>query len=1046
MAGSPSKGGTSGSYIESPYSLTYSYGDQNAGIVRGTPVDWFSPLNPIRPIAPPEIAGRQWDFQSGYNLSTVRRPYEPIDFDTLRQFAQTCDLLRLVIETRKDQVAKMKWKIARREEFDNENEAGIKAATAFFKRPDGVRSWADWLRVLLEDLFVVDAPALYLQRNRGGKLLSLFPLDGTTIKPVIDPWGRTPLPYTNDAGQLVTPVAYQQILKGYPAVDYSARDLMYRPRNVRSTTPYGFGPVEQIFTTINISLRRQLFLLNYFTEGNIPAALCGVPAEWTPDQIINYQRMFDDLYGGNLENRRKVKFGPPGIGKDFIQTQEPSLSGEFDVWLSKIIFFAFSIPPNTFSKNIANRASAEVSKEAAEEEGLLPILEWVKQLIDDVIEVELGFPDLEFVWQEENPIDEATQEQVLGGYTSKGILTINEARAKLGMDAYGDPVADQPMIITAAGYTPLNANTVEGKQANMAAFRTSDGSQSQPAPVGGNDGAQDEPKTGSPIGGGAPKPMDGKFAGALEKRNVDDEARDDSGRWTAGGAGSTSDEREKIERRKAAARERAAASRARAKQRAKEVARAEGRASGGSSSPRVSTESPEQEHADILAMRTKAIRSAVLITGGAILATAFPEAAVAVGIGKAVAKLGTGMMWSAAETSVAHILAKLGFEPEHTDKLISIFKDHIYSSILGKAATPDVGDHHAILIIKDEMMTVADESVKALLDYLQEKGDDLPLKTHRVIESALRDAQKKFKTLVAAVPATDTQAEESAPAGGDEAEKVTKAAERLAPVPLNREGTRKARAAIAAILTPVLAKIGKKAAGHVRAALKQLGKAGGEEDIADDADLGDFVDAVPLIGDELASVAMDSAKRTYARIGVDTTSDLMNQVNEDAVGAARARAAEMVGMRWSDDGTLVPSRNAENTITETTRDMIRTIIADGLADNIGTDAIADNIEASTAFSPERADLIAHTEVGNINSQASLDSAQTAAAAGVKLLKGWLTAGDDKVEDICLGNEAAGFIALDDDFPSGDAAPLAHLRCRCSLIYRAVATTNDDEGE
>jgi hypothetical protein len=41
--------------------------------------------------------------------------------------------------------------------------------------------------------------------------------------------------------------------------------------------------------TVNIALRRQLWQLDYFTEGSIPDALIGVPQSWTPDQIRQFQ-------------------------------------------------------------------------------------------------------------------------------------------------------------------------------------------------------------------------------------------------------------------------------------------------------------------------------------------------------------------------------------------------------------------------------------------------------------------------------------------------------------------------------------------------------------------------------------------------------------------------------------------------------------------------------------------------------------------------------------------------------------------------------------
>jgi len=416
---------------------------------------WFGPLEPMKPLAPPEVIGRQWDFPSGYNLNTTSRPYEAISFNVLRGLADSYDLLRLVIETRKDQVARLGWSVRKRykKALQNDDAERIAQICGFLRRPDGQHGFADWMRLILEDLFVIDAPALYAQRNRAGQLIALHPIDGATIKPIIDDWGRVPQPYA-DGGQMVYPAAYQQILKGYPAVNYAASDLVYRPRNIRTNRVYGFSPVEQIVTTVNIALRRQIFLLDYFTEGNIPDSLIGVPENWTPDQISTYQKYWDTYFDGDLGRRRKAKFVPGGVAKTFLQTKEPSLTGPFDEWLARLICFAFSISPQGLVQQL-NRATAETQKQLAQEEGLLPVLGWAKNLIDDVLSDEFAAADLEFVWDFDPELDPATQETVLSGYTSKGILTINEARAILGHGSLPDAMADRAMVLTAAGYVPL---------------------------------------------------------------------------------------------------------------------------------------------------------------------------------------------------------------------------------------------------------------------------------------------------------------------------------------------------------------------------------------------------------------------------------------------------------------------------------------------------------------------------------------------------------------------------------------------------------------
>jgi hypothetical protein len=449
------------SWSLAPQALSIAYGQAQFMSSTGatSPSGWFGPLAPLSPIAPPEVAGRQMDFPSGYNIVSGARAHEPIGFDDLRALAETYDLLRLVIETRKDQVERMSWGLRPRRGATGPGAARTNQLTRFFEKPDGQHCFAIWLRMLLEDLFVIDAPTLWKQRARGGELLALHPLDGATIKRVIDDWGRTPQPFF-DNGALVHPAAYQQILKGYPAVDYAARDIIYAPRNPRANRVYGFSPVEQIVMTANIALKRQMFTLSHFTEGNIPESLIGVPESWTPDQIKNFQDYWDAYFTGDLAARRRAKFVPGGVAKTFIQTKEPELKGVFDEWLARIVCYAFSVSHQAFV-NQTNRSTGETQKEMAEEEGLWPVLKWVKRLIDGVLIEDFGEEDIEFAWGEDAQIDAGQQAQVLTSYVGAGILTRNEARVKLGQAPVADPAANVLTVTTGSGPVPVGQGSAE---------------------------------------------------------------------------------------------------------------------------------------------------------------------------------------------------------------------------------------------------------------------------------------------------------------------------------------------------------------------------------------------------------------------------------------------------------------------------------------------------------------------------------------------------------------------------------------------------------
>ena len=125
--------------------------------------------------------------------------------------------------------------------------------------------------MLIEDLLVLDAPCIYPRKTIGGELYALEPVDGSTIKRLLDDTGRTPLP---------PEPAYQQILHGVPANNYMRQELIYRPRNLRTNKVYGYSPVEQVITSVNIAMRRQLHQLDYYQSGSVPDALIGVPDTW----------------------------------------------------------------------------------------------------------------------------------------------------------------------------------------------------------------------------------------------------------------------------------------------------------------------------------------------------------------------------------------------------------------------------------------------------------------------------------------------------------------------------------------------------------------------------------------------------------------------------------------------------------------------------------------------------------------------------------------------------------------------------------------------
>lgn len=412
------------------------------------PLVWMGPNQPLKPLAQEDAVGRLKDYAVGYNLRQTPRHDEVVSFDQLRALSENCDILRIVIETRKDQIESIDWDIqpGKDKKVSPEDLAQVKA---FFLQPSTELDWSGWVRSILEDLFVLDAVALYPRLTRGGDLYSIDVIDAATIKRIIDDGGRTPIP---------PDPAYQQQLHGVPAVNYTADELIYFMRNPRTHKFYGYSPVEQIITMVNIAIRKALHQLQYYTEGNIPESIAGVPDTWTTEQIKEFQMYWDALIEGDTAMRRKMRFVPLDPTK-IKETRQLDLKDMFDEWLARVVCYAFSISPSAFVKD-TNRATAETVAETARKEGLSPLLRFVKRRMDLIIAKYMGRSDIEFNWQMDEDLPADIQANVDKIYVDLKVLSPDEVRE----ERFGKPplTPEQREAAWPAPPSPFGADGEDG--------------------------------------------------------------------------------------------------------------------------------------------------------------------------------------------------------------------------------------------------------------------------------------------------------------------------------------------------------------------------------------------------------------------------------------------------------------------------------------------------------------------------------------------------------------------------------------------------------
>lgn len=394
------------------------------GAIRGARDAWFGPLEPIDPVAPPEVKSRQLDYPVGFNIALRPRSEggeNAIDFPTLRALADPTqggfDLLRLAIETRKDQMQAQRWGVRGRDGSDGGSRA--RAVEGRLRFPDGFHTFAQWQRQLLEDLLVIDQPAVYLAPDGTPEIM-----DGGLLKRLMRADGRIPR---------APEPAYQQVLKGLPAVQYTTDEIVCMPRNLRSHRVYGMSPVEQVVMTVQIALRRQVSQLEYYTAGSVPDVVFGTPESWSADQVRQFQMYWDSILSGDTAERRRARFVPGGV-KPY-ELKPGALKDEFDDWLARIICYCFSLSAQALMKQM-NRATAQTAKQSAQEEGLEPTKLWFKDLMDAILLKAFKAEDLEFAWQDEEIADPEVKANVcatgLGKGGGKAWWTPDEVRAKFG--------------------------------------------------------------------------------------------------------------------------------------------------------------------------------------------------------------------------------------------------------------------------------------------------------------------------------------------------------------------------------------------------------------------------------------------------------------------------------------------------------------------------------------------------------------------------------------------------------------------------------------
>lgn len=440
----------------------------------------FGPGAPLRPYRELGDQPRNFDYRVGRNIAVTPRAGR-ISFATLKGIIDGYDIAQICIKHLINDVRSLPLNFIAADGVTDNVDDDIARAKAFFRKPDGQHTFRAWVAMYLNDMLRYDAGTLYKRRDRVGRLIALETISGTTIMPLSDYYGRVP---TGDAP------AYVQVVNGVPWMWLRNDALVYEPLHPATDSLYGTAPIEFVLLRANTDIRFQWYLLNRFTEGNVPAAFAEAPPDMSnPAAVTELQEAWDALMLGDQARKRQIRWVP--AGSNVTPFREEGFDKEMALYLFRLTCAAYGVTPNDLGiTDDVNRASGDTQVDVQYRVGPKPIVMHLEDLFNEVLQGDLGLRVQASFDEGEEKDDRLTTAQAWKIYVESGAAGLDEMREEL----LGLPVdTENPtprFILTASGPVLLSQLGLPAGDIDPATAAPEPGA---PLPLPAETGLVDEP-------------------------------------------------------------------------------------------------------------------------------------------------------------------------------------------------------------------------------------------------------------------------------------------------------------------------------------------------------------------------------------------------------------------------------------------------------------------------------------------------------------------------------------------------------------------------
>jgi phage portal protein BeeE len=300
----------------------------------------------------------------------------------------------------------------------------LRALRRVLEEPNPVDSFRSLMEQAIEDALTGGFGAIEMEPTGDPERPAmLWPVDGASIRINVKWDGQEDSPRYAQAvpGQLES-----------DAVELRDDQLMYIRMNPRSFTPFGLGPLEVAFETVNQFLSAHRF------AGKLAANSVAQYALWlnesTPAQHDRLIRWWQDEIEGTGRVPLLSTEQKPEVLR-FAQGTDADLRLAWQEFLIRMVANAFGLSPLMLGlENDVNQSTASEMADEAFRGAISPLAMLLAgHITRDLFAKCIGWREFEFAFNELGARDEMTELTVQVQLLEAGVLTVNEVRALRGL-------------------------------------------------------------------------------------------------------------------------------------------------------------------------------------------------------------------------------------------------------------------------------------------------------------------------------------------------------------------------------------------------------------------------------------------------------------------------------------------------------------------------------------------------------------------------------------------------------------------------------------